>query len=56
VKCPQGLEIPDLLEKVVAELEDDQMAEREVRVRRFFTGMPPVREAPDTGGKTAGAT
>jgi hypothetical protein len=42
VKCPQGLEIPDLLEKVAAELEGDWVPQKEVMVRRFFTGSPPV--------------
>jgi hypothetical protein len=42
VKCPQGLEIPDLLEKVAAELEGDWLPEKEAMVRRFFTGAPPA--------------
>jgi predicted aldo/keto reductase-like oxidoreductase len=42
VKCPQGLEIPDLLEKVAAELEGDWVPQKEVMVRRFFTGSPSV--------------
>jgi hypothetical protein len=37
VKCPQGLEIPDLLEKVAAELEGEGLREKEAMVRGFFT-------------------
>jgi predicted aldo/keto reductase-like oxidoreductase len=35
-KCPQGLEIPDLLEQVAWEFEGDGLSEREAAVRRLF--------------------
>jgi len=35
-KCPQGLEVPDLLEQVVAEFEGDGLREREAMVRGLF--------------------
>ncbi len=35
-KCPQGLQIPDLLEGVVAQFEGPGLAEREATVRRMF--------------------
>jgi predicted aldo/keto reductase-like oxidoreductase len=35
-KCPQGLEIPDLLEQVVQEFEAGGVSEREAMVRRLF--------------------
>ena len=35
-KCPQHLQIPDLLEQVAAELEDSHMAERMVAARKIF--------------------
>ena len=35
-KCPQGLEVPELLEEVVREFEAEGMGEREAMVRRFF--------------------
>ena len=34
MKCPQNLEIPELLEKVAAEFEGEGLAEREAMVRR----------------------
>jgi hypothetical protein len=36
-KCPQGLEIPDLLEQVAAEFEGEGLREREAMVRRLFS-------------------
>jgi predicted aldo/keto reductase-like oxidoreductase len=38
-KCPQGLEIPDLLEQVVAEFEGEGLSQREAMVRRLFTAV-----------------
>jgi hypothetical protein len=35
-KCPQGLEIPDLLEEVAREFETGGVGEREAMVRRLF--------------------
>jgi uncharacterized protein len=35
-KCPQHLEIPQLLEEVAAEFEGEGLAEREARVRQFL--------------------
>ena len=35
-KCPQSLEIPDLLELVAAQFESEGLAEREAMVRRLF--------------------
>ena len=35
-KCPQGLEVPELLEEVVREFEAEGVGEREAMVRRFF--------------------
>ena len=35
-KCPQGLNIPDLLEEVVREFEGEGLSEREAMVRRLF--------------------
>ena len=35
-KCPQGLEIPDLLKQVVAQFETGGVAEREAMVRQLF--------------------
>ena len=35
-KCPQGLDIPDLLEPVAAEFEGDGLAEREAMARSVF--------------------
>jgi predicted aldo/keto reductase-like oxidoreductase len=37
-KCPQHLEIPDLLEQVAAQFEAEGLREREAMVRRFFLG------------------
>jgi hypothetical protein len=37
-KCPQHLEIPDLLEQVAAQFEGEGLKEREAMVRRFFAG------------------
>lgn len=36
-KCPQGLEVPDLLEQVAAEFEDEGLHRREAMVRQLFT-------------------
>jgi len=36
-KCPQGIEIPDLLEQVAREFDGDGLREREAMVRRLFT-------------------
>jgi len=36
-KCPQGLEIPDLLEQVVAQFEGEGLKEREAMIRGLFT-------------------
>jgi predicted aldo/keto reductase-like oxidoreductase len=36
-KCPQGLEIPDLLEQVVALFEGEGLKEREAMIRGLFT-------------------
>jgi predicted aldo/keto reductase-like oxidoreductase len=36
-KCPQGLEIPDLLEQVAAQFEGEGLREREAMVRSLFT-------------------
>jgi len=35
-KCPQGLQIPELLEEVAREFEGEGLSEREARVRGFF--------------------
>ena len=35
-KCPQGLQIPDLLEQVAREFEGEGLKEREAMARRFF--------------------
>ena len=35
-KCPQSLQIPDLLESVVAELEGPDLKDREALVRRVM--------------------
>ena len=35
-KCPQSLEIPDLLEQVAAEFEGEGLKEREAMARRVF--------------------
>jgi hypothetical protein len=37
-KCPQGLKIPDLLEQVAAQFEDEGLAGREAMARRIFHG------------------
>jgi hypothetical protein len=37
-KCPQHLEIPDLLEQVAAQFEGEGLKEREAMVRRLFLG------------------
>jgi predicted aldo/keto reductase-like oxidoreductase len=37
-KCPQGLQIPDLLEQVALEFEAGGVTEREAMVRRLFCG------------------
>jgi len=37
-KCPQGLEIPDLLEQVVRDFEEDGLRDREAMARRLFHG------------------
>ena len=37
-KCPQHLEIPDLLEQVAAQFEGEGLRDREAMVRRFFLG------------------
>jgi predicted aldo/keto reductase-like oxidoreductase len=37
-KCPQGLEIPDLLEQVARQFEGDGLEEREAMVRGLFQG------------------
>jgi predicted aldo/keto reductase-like oxidoreductase len=42
VKCTQGLEIPDLLERVVAELEGGGLAEKEAMIRGFFAQLTPA--------------
>jgi predicted aldo/keto reductase-like oxidoreductase len=39
-KCPQNLEIPDLLAAVAEEMEDDQLAERQVMAKKMFTLKP----------------
>jgi uncharacterized protein len=39
-KCPQGIEIPDHLAEVVAEMEDDQLAERLALAKKLFTIKP----------------
>lgn len=36
-KCPQNIEIPDLLAEVVAEMEDDQLAQRLALAKNLFT-------------------
>jgi predicted aldo/keto reductase-like oxidoreductase len=36
-KCPQNLEIPDLLAEVTDEMEDDQLAERQAMAKKLFT-------------------
>jgi predicted aldo/keto reductase-like oxidoreductase len=35
-KCPQGLDIPDLLEQVAREFEGEGLREREAMARQFF--------------------
>jgi hypothetical protein len=37
-KCPQGLQIPELLEEVAREFEAGDLGEREAKVRAFFGG------------------
>jgi predicted aldo/keto reductase-like oxidoreductase len=37
-KCPQRLEIPDLLEQVAREFEGEGLREREAKVRSLFAG------------------
>jgi len=37
-KCPQGLQIPDLLEQVANQFEGEGLSEREAMARRLFHG------------------
>ncbi len=39
-KCPQHIEIPEVLKSVVADLEDDAMAQRIEQARKIFTVRP----------------